>query len=429
MKTSSNIISFFLGSILTFAAYAQSNSNKTADDAALIKSFIKSRGYDIPIVFSADNIKQFWIDNSVMAKNDSINVFLTNDKANESNPFKIQLANVDLAQNCKIEILSEENDLSFSVTDNKSNILASSTSGETFIQYKISSAEYSLEQTKDLAFYLVFMSKQTKDILSIKKILLSFSQNNNFISTKKDIIITNKDIETASIISPKSQNSFSVTGKQSVVFSKKKIILNQNAINKSITIKNIGETSTNVFVGYQTFSKKGEKLDYKNNIYNNENNILKVVSFEKDNKSIVVDALPKWEKNCVLVINAEEDISDFPNSSFVGGKILDVKESKNGNYEIFFADSISQAIKTGTTVRIQSKQGETYMYTNNKRLQPGEEVTFQAHNILDNNMLKFARTNFCKGTYYVQPVLVSLSVNPGEHNTILVTDWHETISE
>ena len=158
---------------------AQAASDTQTSDDSLIEQFIRSQGLSQIIVFDARNIKQFWTSNSVSSQNDLIHISLNkeNNQKWKSSSLKIQLANVIETQDCRIDVITNDKDLNFIVSDSQSKALSSSSDTETFIQYHIASTSFHLDDTPDFSFNLVFSSKN-KDLLSIKKIILSFSDNN-----------------------------------------------------------------------------------------------------------------------------------------------------------------------------------------------------------------------------------------------------------
>lgn len=158
--------------IAVFSAGALFSQEK--DDSAIINEYVKSLGYTSYISFDASNIKQFWIDNSVVSKNGSIVILPKSNHLSEK--LKLQLANVVETQDCKVDVLFEEPDTVFSVMNQKSEVLSSSSQEKDFIQYHVASASFHLESLEDFSFSLQFSSKSS-DTISIKKIILSFSDN------------------------------------------------------------------------------------------------------------------------------------------------------------------------------------------------------------------------------------------------------------
>ena len=140
----------------------------------LVKEYIEAKGKNT-IVFDASNIKQFWVDKSVVVSNDNLVISISN---GNSIWFNVQLANVLETQSCKMEVLSEEKNLRFSVKNNKQEKLGESSPGNDFINYHISSLSFPLEATDDFSFTVSFSETNT-DHITIRAIILSFSDNKN----------------------------------------------------------------------------------------------------------------------------------------------------------------------------------------------------------------------------------------------------------
>ena len=104
----------FLSAIFSYAQESNKIVQKTDD--VLLDEYIASKGSGI-ISFDASNIKQFWIDNSVVSRNSSFEIILksTNNQSFESVPLKIQLANVNEAMDCTIEVIADTEEYFFSV--------------------------------------------------------------------------------------------------------------------------------------------------------------------------------------------------------------------------------------------------------------------------------------------------------------------------
>ena len=158
-----------------------------SNDSKLIDEYIKTIPGSI-ITFDAANIKQFWIDNSVYAQNGKIHISLTNDaKTNEgkSVPLKIQLANVNHLQKCKLIVITEEPDISFQVTDKDLKKISDSSSENDFIQDHIYSSTFFLKDTfSEYSFNLIFSSKFSQNI-SIKKVILSIEKASELLVVQK----------------------------------------------------------------------------------------------------------------------------------------------------------------------------------------------------------------------------------------------------
>lgn len=188
--------------------FAQNNSRMAKNDDELINQYVKSKGAGT-ISFDASNIKQFWIDNSVRSENNNIYITLKtiNAKKYESVPMRLTLINVIETQNCTIDIITENKDLSFAVSNAKSKVLSQSSSKEDFINYHVVSTTFPLEDSDSFSFNLIFSSPQSEQI-SIKSIVLSFSDNpnssfsgspgfNNLLKLfdEKGVAVSNSDIQ------------------------------------------------------------------------------------------------------------------------------------------------------------------------------------------------------------------------------------------
>ena len=78
--------------MMTLITSAQANGIKTTkDDTALLDSFIQAQGYRNAIVFTSENIKQFWGDKTVASQDNLIRIHLKEKKEKyaESIPLKI----------------------------------------------------------------------------------------------------------------------------------------------------------------------------------------------------------------------------------------------------------------------------------------------------------------------------------------------------
>ena len=166
LKSMSVVIAVFSAGVLF---------SQKKDDSEMINEYVKSLGYSSYISFDSSNIKQFWIDNSVVSKNGSIVISLNPNHMSEI--LKIQLANVIETQDCKVDVLFEEPDTVFSVMNQKNEVLSSSSQEKDFIQYHVASASFHLESLEDFSFNLKFSSKKNSNTISIKRIILSFSDN------------------------------------------------------------------------------------------------------------------------------------------------------------------------------------------------------------------------------------------------------------
>lgn len=403
------------------AVSAQNNDS----DAKLLDDYIASKGYQDTIIFDASNIKQFWIDNSVLSRNNAIDIILSSQN-NKSVPLKIQLAGVDQSLDCNIDVITNDSTVSFLVSDQSNKTISSDNVNNVFINDHIISSSFHLSEAKGFSFNLLFSSKSS-DTISIKKIILSFSPNKDFdiLRSPGTIKIGINDVTASTQVEKEDDNLvFSATGVNTRIVSQKRIYVADNELTSSIKIKNIGETPTRIYLGFAPYTQEGLNINSTSNLYKKSNKLLKVLSHEKNSKTVIVDSYPEeWEKGCSLALNAKEDLSDFPNCNVVEGKIQEINRLDDNRTEIIFNKAIKKAIPAGISVRIQDKSGAIYMYSAKKVIQPGEEITLSATVKKDDTLLEFSETAFCKGTYYVVPTLISYSKGSKEENKILISDY------
>lgn len=181
MKTSKGILlltTFVAGLLGLFVSInAQDKTDENDSNAQILNQYIKSKGSNL-ILFDASNIKQFWTDKSVVSLNGLISITpsIPNKTLFDSPAYKTQLANVLETQDCKVEIISENPDVAFSILDSSSKKVSSSVMEEDFIHYHVFSSTFHLEDIDNFQFALQFSSK-TADPISIKKIILTFVPN------------------------------------------------------------------------------------------------------------------------------------------------------------------------------------------------------------------------------------------------------------
>ena len=285
-KISSLLAVFFVA--FSLSADDSAIDQKGLGNDALLKQFVQSKGTGI-ISFDTSNIKQFWIDKSVVSKNKSFDIILkesNNDSSKESIPLKIQLINVNGSQDCKIEVISETRDFGFTVLDNDLTVLSSSQIDDSFLDYSVVSSVFHLEDTKTMSFYLKFNSI-THSILSIKDIIMSFSQTTQKgLFASQGIIKHNKNNITTSSQVSENASGISVTGKRSVILSSKKLPVSNTVFASSVSVKNTGECATTVYIGYAVYTKDEIKLDKRNFPYKSDSNVLKVVSSEEGSNKL-----------------------------------------------------------------------------------------------------------------------------------------------
>lgn len=434
----SNSTSFFNGIpkiALLFSLLAASAwwiKAEDSNDDILLNKYVESFKTST-IVFSPSNIKQFWVDKSVFKKDDVFVISLPDN--HESVPLKLQLANINESYDCKIDMITDEQDVAFSVLDTKMKIISKSNPSDDFIQHHIVSSVFHLQDTQNLSFFIKFKSGSSS--IAIKRIILSFSKNPDslYLSSPGKMIITDKNSSAQSgSIKAIDNTSFSATANTLKLFSNKRLLVADNTISISVTVKNTGNSLARVHIGYAPYTKNNERIHNRNNPYPNTKSVLTVVSAKKDSNSIIVDSMTEWQKGCYLVLNAEEDYSDFPNFSFVGPRISEMKKMENGNAEIILDEKLSKEIKKGSKIRIHSSWNTEILCTNIQTLHPGEEMHFESSIKKDNQLLQYiphGTKAFCRGTYYVVPVIYSLSVNQNgsasdQENTIEIKDFTVT---
>lgn len=423
LKTAIAATLFSCGTMLVCAELRQpSLAPADSNDAKLLEEYVKAKGASI--VFDAANIKQFWIERSVSAQNGNVCIYLDPSASGgfDSVPLKVQLMNVNEALDCKVEVIADSPDFSFTVANSKNKTLSASAADQQFIQYHAASATFHLEDTPDYSFRLKFSSKAL-DSLSVKKILLSFSNNKNstYLASPGKLKVGSDNVSFSGPLS-KEDNAFKITGKQSTLFLKNNILASGTDIETSVKVKNVGDKPTRVYVGFAAYTKNKVRLDGKNYPYKNLNKVLTVVSSEAGSDKIVVDSYSEWAKNCHLALNAEDDMADIPNVTIADGRIVDVKKLDDGKAEITVDKPFKTALEAGTKIRIQG-QGGAYLYTNNKVLQPGEEAVFTSSVKKDDSFLEYSTKAFSRGVHYVRPLIFSYSTDSKEENTVEISDY------
>lgn len=418
---------------LSVGLFAQ---NKTTDNAsvsndALIDQYVSSKGQEI-IVFDSSNIKQFWIDKSVYSKDNNINISLNKNKEKsfESIPLAIQLANVNETLDCTIEVIIESPDIDFHVFNKSSKAIATSTRKDKFLQYGITSSSFHLEDTTNSSFSIVFKSPKT-DILSIKRIILSFSKNekSSFSSppqkdffTPDSIVAWDNAQSKPKIESNPNNKAYSVLGKFTVISSKEAFPLLNNKLISSVKIKNIGNEEASIKLGYEFLDQDKKKIDSRNYPFNGTTKILSVVSSSTDSNIITVDKYDNWAKGCYIGLDAKDDMSDIPSTSRLAEKILEIKEKEDGSAEIVLDKPLKNALAKGTRIRVLGWVSN-YIYPDQKKLRPGEEYEFNAIISKDNTSYQYSNKAFTKGVYYFRPIIISYSSDGTKENIILINNF------
>lgn len=423
-----NTVALFLVLNCFMSAQSASLSQKEINDNALIAKYIDSKEYGHPIIFDASNIKQFWVENSVVSKDNSILIMLDRNEKQllQSSLYHLKLINVSGLQDCKIDIISKNSDIDFAVLDSNRNVISGERQTDTFIDYTVTSKSFHLDETNQLSFDLAFNSK-SEDVLSIKKIVLSFSKNKLYLSSPGELLFSSNDLVLSGTNAEFRNDPLGIimAGRQSKAISKYKFIVPDSKVSVSISFKNTGKTKTNVCFGLIPYAFSGEHLDRIFYPYNNSNKIFKVISTDtKEKDSIVIDSYPEWTKGCYIARNAKPDLSDIPNETLLG-TIKDVKKLDNGQAEVVF-DKMIQDAAEGTLVRIQNPKGFDSLIFFLAIMEPGEEKTVKATIGKDENSLEFSLKAFSKGMYSFSPFFLSNSVDPKEENIVLIRDFSIT---
>ena len=220
------ILSVF-GALAISVQSSDSVPQQSIDDSILISKYKKINDQVPFIVLDSSNIKQFWIDKTVLSKRDFFSVLLNK---NKSNNYNIQLKNVNANQDCQIDVFSKTKDFSFCIFDSKMIKICNSTLQEDFIGYHVESARICFDDFKDLSFWFKFTSELC-DTIDIKQIIMSFPQNESFLSSPGNLIVNlgNTKIDgtvNEGDVNVRDNNSFTISGNRIKIISEKKILVN-----------------------------------------------------------------------------------------------------------------------------------------------------------------------------------------------------------
>ncbi len=112
-------------------------------DDKLLDDFIMSKGFNHPVVFDASNIKQFWVDNTVASNDGSILISLSRlSETFKSKSLPIQLANVDVSQDCRVDIVTEDTLLDFSILNHANKKIPTTNLKERYLYYNILTSSF-----------------------------------------------------------------------------------------------------------------------------------------------------------------------------------------------------------------------------------------------------------------------------------------------
>ena len=253
---------------------------------------------------------------------------------------------------------------------------------------------------------------------------MSFSKEKNVISTPSGNIQFSFDdinVRNSTIVKGDVDTSFSVTGRNSIISSKKSILVSDKQFSYSIAIKNTGKNATRIFFGYIVYSDKHVMIDSGSYPYKNLNKVLNVIYSDKGSNSIVVDSYPEWVKGCIVSLDAKEDMSDIPSVSYLDGSIEEIKELDDGKAEIIMNKPLNKALGKGDKIRINHPFGAS-LYAKIKELKPGEEEIFSHVIQKDDQSYQYLPKAFSRGVVYFRPLILSYSIDP-EENTIQIRDF------
>lgn len=418
-------------SFILFVSFSQSVKSSDSDgvtDSELIDQFVISNNLKKTIVFDSGNIKRFWVSNAVSSSDNLINILLDqNGKEKnkmESVPLEFKLINVDESMDCRIDILSDSPDIAFSIANMDDKPIPSPNSSATFKDLYITSSTIHMDSVKNHVLRIIFNS-YTTEAISIKNVILSFSENNSsqYLRGPGEIKMSKESVALLDSTEFKqTDDGFVISGKKGGFNSKYNLLASGNKISTHVKIKNIGDVPAKVYVGFLTYSKERRKVNARNYPYSSSNEIIRVVSCSEGSKSIVVDKYPQWRANCCLAVNAEEDLSDLPNTTFVDGKIVEIKRLDNNQAEIVMDTPLKQKIQKGDKLRVNGASTSN-IYLNVKTLNPGEEEVFESSISRNDHSAEYSTKAFPKGIYYVKPLVYSYSVDPEKENTVSVKDY------
>ena len=227
-----------------------------SNDDKLIDEYIKAKGYQYVISFDASNIKQYWVDNSVFAKDDLINILLQKNESEkwQSVPLNIQLANITESMECTVSVIAKEPVLDFFVLNNKKKAVSFQKNKDEFVGYNVTSASFFMDDVPSSLFSLEFRNSD-KDMLSLKRIVMSFAKKakDPFLKTHGILSITKENAKLVNTALQEGED-FIVKGTSSGIFSQNNIVLSDTPINSVLTVKNTGDNPTRMYIGYTLYT-------------------------------------------------------------------------------------------------------------------------------------------------------------------------------
>ena len=338
-------------------------------------------------------------------------------------PNKIQLKNIFENYMCKVEIITENPDLRFSITDSKKKKIGDSSLEEEFLNYNVVTAIFNFEEITDDSFFVDFYSDKNS-FLSIKKIILSFSNNPKssfLVSPGKLDIAKDNTIVTGSV--SKDEESFVVSGKKITIKAKNNIFVTDNQFDLSAKVKNVGNTASAVYVGYIPYSKDGTPLEARYFPYKGNNQLLKVVNWETNSNVIKTESISDWARNCYVVKMPDSGTNALKDQVFFSGRIKDVVKNADGTADIVLDKPIDNlSLKKGDCIRINETNGG-YVFTNTKTIQPGEEAIFNSSIQKDSSVNYYSNKHLLKEFYYVKPVIMFYGATTKDELSLLVEEF------
>ncbi len=402
-----------------FLGFQSVQAQDKESDLQLTERFIQAKGMFSPIIFDATNIKQFWIDKSVASLDGKIRIQFSEGK--KTRPLRIQLANVNEAQDCQIDIITKETDLDLQVCNSNGAVISLKSEKEDFLNYHIISSVVHLEEANDFSFDVLF-SSNTLISIDIEKIILSFSSNkdssfllspNHFSFSKDDLTLRNCAYD--------KRNGLVIKGITSILESKKKLLVSDCTFSASCKVSNVGETPVKIYLGYTLYDKNRKKIDNRNYPYASSPRNLTVLASEVGSDKIIVDSMEQWRKDCFIAYEIKDDFTDIPFSPLLKERVVEMKQLPDGTAEITLQSPLTESLEKGTSIRINGPGGQ-YLYTNVADIKPQEEISLKASISRDLGFNQYSSKALSRGIYYILPVMLSFSQDSKTENIIEIKE-------
>lgn len=219
--------------------------------------------------------------------------------------------------------------------------------------------------------------------------------------------------------------SFRITGKNSKLYAKDKLAVKSDSVYRlNATVKNTGTVATRAYIGYRYYDEANNILDSKAYPYQKNKESFSVYHFPNDDdSSFVINKMPKtWAKKCRIAYGILGDGKDVPSVKLLDGAIVDIVPLDNGTALVKMDKPIAGKIKMLDKVRIHGVGG-AFIYMNTKVLQPGEAETFTSEIAQDPDSREYSSKAISAGVAFINPIILSYSVDSGEENTVEVSNW------